>query len=96
MAFCHQLNRPLKGYIKFNEGSHCQATQAPSPHIFSLASSVFLAGYVLKIHFCVVVSLTRHFGACQFNESMLDGDNTACVDCGVASPMSYQCVCAAS
>lgn len=103
VAFCHQLNRPLKGYIKFNEGSRCQVTRvtslfSPLPSHLSLAASVLLAGYVLSLKhtflFCHVTYET--FWGLSVNESMLEGDNPACVDRDVAPPMSYQCVCAVS
>ena len=38
----------------------------------------------------------RHFRGPSVNESMLDGDNRACVDRGVAPPASHQSVCAVS
>lgn len=94
VAFCHHLNRPLKGCIKFNEGSHCQVSSRLS-HL-PLAASILLAEYVLCLQdpflFCCATYETYR----GLNESMLDGDNRARVDRGVAPPMSYQCVCAAS
>lgn len=42
--------------------------------------------------FCCVTF--KMFRGLSLYGSMLDGDNTACADCGVASPVSYQCICA--
>lgn len=46
------------------------------------------------IQFCCVTFET--FWALPVNEGMLDGDKTACVDCGVIPPVYYHCVCAVS
>lgn len=60
--FCHPLNRALKGYIKFNEGSRCQVLQPrprSSPHIFSPAASILLSRMCVT-HVTYIFVLSRH------------------------------------
>lgn len=45
--FCHQLKRPLKGFVKFNEESHFQVTPVPPRPLLLSPSSVLHAGRML-------------------------------------------------
>lgn len=84
VAFCHQLNRALKGYIKFNEVSCCLLTGVTflSFQLRALSPPASLHSAAWEAFF--VTLKTSH-------SCLLNGDTTASVD-GVVNPsLSHRC-----